>query len=218
MKGLARHCPARPARQRTEQPHTCHNSSKAGPYRQAPPTRRDSVLPGSGDGRGNGLHRAGARAGRSGGGTAAAPRGGTRDTGSVIVVPTRDGTTAEELLFDHPPTLADLVCRAGTDACILAVAMTAPRLRIAAEQSTGEHLALERRNPGCRWYHGPFATSASRCTAVVTPEKCAAVRPYPWYRAGLTRSRPNRRILRVPTPQRGRFLQVQAPRSGSSPW
>lgn len=50
-----------------------------------------------------------------------------------IVVVTRDGTTAEELLFDRPPTLADIVCRVGTDAYILAVAMTAPPLRIAAE-------------------------------------------------------------------------------------
>lgn len=83
MKGLAGHCPARPARQRPERPQTCHNSSKDGPYRQAPPMRRDSVLLGFGDGRGNGLHRAGARTGRNGGGTAVAPRGGTSDTGSV---------------------------------------------------------------------------------------------------------------------------------------
>lgn len=42
----------------------------------------------------------------------------------VVVLLTRDGSRSEELRFDHPPTLGDLVGLAGTGAYLLGIGMT----------------------------------------------------------------------------------------------
>jgi hypothetical protein len=46
---------------------------------------------------------------------------------------TRDGIAAEELFFDAPPTLADLVARAGSGAYLLGIGLNETPARIAAE-------------------------------------------------------------------------------------
>lgn len=51
---------------------------------------------------------------------------------TISVLVTHDGAAAEELVFDRPPTLADLVARAGTGAYILGVTIDAPS-QLAAE-------------------------------------------------------------------------------------
>lgn len=51
----------------------------------------------------------------------------------ITVLVTRDGAEAEELLFDRPPTLADLVARAGAGAFLLGIGVTEAPVRIAAE-------------------------------------------------------------------------------------
>lgn len=56
-------------------------------------------------------------------GTAAEPstKAAKPGAGRIAVLVTRDGTRAEELLFERPPTLADLIARAGADSYVLAV-------------------------------------------------------------------------------------------------
>lgn len=49
------------------------------------------------------------------------------------VLVTRDGTMAEEILFDRPPTLADLVARAGAGAFLLGIGVTEMPAQVAAE-------------------------------------------------------------------------------------
>jgi len=49
-----------------------------------------------------------------------------RAASKVRVQITRDGTTVDELLFDTPPTLADLIARAGSDAFVLAIGRARP--------------------------------------------------------------------------------------------
>ncbi|MEI2807983.1 hypothetical protein [Albidovulum sp.] len=49
------------------------------------------------------------------------------------VLVTRDGTAAEELLFDRPPTLADLVARAGAGAFLLGIGVAEATVQMAAE-------------------------------------------------------------------------------------
>ncbi|MCB2109901.1 MAG: hypothetical protein H6895_10555 [Defluviimonas sp.] len=41
----------------------------------------------------------------------------------ITVLVTRDGATAEELVFDHPPTLAELVAHAGSTSYVLGIAI-----------------------------------------------------------------------------------------------
>lgn len=60
--------------------------------------------------------------------TAAAWPGG----GRIAVLVTRDGTNMEELLFERPPTLADLLARAGADSYVLGIGVT-DRMQHAAE-------------------------------------------------------------------------------------
>lgn len=54
-------------------------------------------------------------------------------TARFTVLVTRDGTAEEELLFDRPPTLADLVARAGAGAFLLGIGVTEAPLQVAAE-------------------------------------------------------------------------------------
>ena len=49
------------------------------------------------------------------------------------VLVTRDGAMAEELLFDRPPTLADLVARAGAGAFLLGLGVAEATVQMAAE-------------------------------------------------------------------------------------
>lgn len=51
----------------------------------------------------------------------------------ITVLVTRDGAEAEELLFDRPPTLADLVARAGVGAYVLGIGVTETPVPMAAE-------------------------------------------------------------------------------------
>lgn len=44
--------------------------------------------------------------------------------GRIAVLVTRDGTRSEELLFERPPTLADLIARAGEGAYLLGIGVT----------------------------------------------------------------------------------------------
>jgi hypothetical protein len=54
-------------------------------------------------------------------------------TARISVLVTRDGAEAEELLFDRPPTLAEITARAGAGAYLLAIGMTGGAVRMAAE-------------------------------------------------------------------------------------
>lgn len=49
------------------------------------------------------------------------------------VLVTRDGAMAEELLFDRPPTIADLVARAGAGAFLLGIGVAEATVQMAAE-------------------------------------------------------------------------------------
>ncbi|MFN6952290.1 MAG: hypothetical protein ACK4NE_06830 [Albidovulum sp.] len=50
-----------------------------------------------------------------------------------VVLVTRDGSTIEELPFERPPTLGDLLTRVGADAYVLGISAASTAARIAAE-------------------------------------------------------------------------------------